>query len=145
MAEEFFTAEVRDQMKRKWMRLAMEAKEDGYTKLANHYLKAAFVETDTDAGLKSEELAQTGERLVEVDEKLNKFKGRSKGPSEATLRRMKFMVSKRAELGMGNVERFVQKVWDNHADEVKEHWGAGDAENLIAKMTNFMKNHIKQL
>jgi hypothetical protein len=138
MAEEFFTAEVRDQMKRKWMRLAMEAKEDGYTKLANHYLKAAFVETDTDAALKNEE-------LVEVDGKLSKFKGRSKGPSEATLRRMEFMVSKRAELGMGNVKRFVQDVWDNHADEVKEQWGAGNAETLIAKMTNFMKNHMKQL
>ena len=41
---EFFDEKVRDEMKRKWMRLAMEAQEDGNTALANHYLKAAFVE-----------------------------------------------------------------------------------------------------
>ena len=53
---EFFDENKRDEMKRKWMRLAMEAQEDGNTALANHYLKAAFVETDTDAALKGEKL-----------------------------------------------------------------------------------------
>jgi len=32
----------RDEMKRKWMRLAMEAQKDGNTALTNHYLKAAL-------------------------------------------------------------------------------------------------------
>ena len=128
---EFFDENKRDEMKRKWMRLAMEAQEDGNTALANHYLKAAFVETDTDAALKGE--------------KLGKFKGRSKGQSKTTLQRMEFLNSKRAELGAGHVDRFVQDVWDNHADEVKKHWGDGDAETLIKKMTHFAKNHIKKL
>ena len=128
---EFFDEKVRDEMKRKWMRLAMEAQEDGNTALANHYLKAAFVETDTDAALKGE--------------KLGKFKGRSKGQSKATLQRIEFLNSKRAELGAGNVEKFVEKVWLNHSDEVKKHWGDGDKEILIKKMTHFAKNHIKNL
>ena len=128
---EFFDENKRDEMKRKWMRLAMEAQEDGNTALANHYLKAAFVETDTDAALKSE--------------KLGKFKGRSKGQSKTTLQRMEFLNSKRAELGAGNVEKFVEKVWLNHSDEVKKHWGDGDKETLIKKMTHFAKNHIKNL
>ena len=59
---------------------------------------------------------------------LNKFKGRAKGPSKQTLRRMEFLISKRAKLGMGNVVGFMADAFTNHTDEVKMLWGDDDTE-----------------
>ena len=66
-----------------------------------------------------------------------------KGTTAKTTARKEFLISKRAELGAGNVEWFMVKVLRNHADEVKKLWGDDDAETIIATMTSFAKNHLK--